>query len=785
MQGLHDVRVIDFSTEIAGPYATKLFVDAGAEVVKVEPANGDPLRRGSASGADLAGRDGALFQYLHAGKRSVTGTPGDEAVLDLVADADLVVESFGPGGMDVRGLRERFPHLVILSISAFGAGGPYSERPATEFIVQAESGSIASRGRPDWPPYQAGGRISEWTGGVYGAAAALAAVRRAQRTGTGDHIDLSLVEVMAIAGSTYLDLSMSLFGRPDLGPKARMIETPSIEPARDGWVGFNTNARQQWNDFLLLIERPDLLADESLANVAVRGARIDEWNEIVHGWTRQHTVDEIVERAALLRIPSTQVCDGKRVLEHPHLVARRAFVENPGGFRQPRRPYRIDDQDPAPVARAPRQGEHAGAIAPRARPALASPPSVARALLLQGLRILDLTSWWAGPAATNFMATLGAEVIHVESTGRPDGMRLTGFMFAQPQWWERGHLFLAVNTNKRGITLDLQTAEGLDLLRRLIPTCDAIVENFSPRVMEQFGLGWEAVHAIDPRVVLVRMPAFGLDGPWRDRVGFAQTMEQMSGLAWVTGFVEDQPRIQRGPCDPIAGMHGAFALMVALAERDRTGVGRLVESTMVEAALSCAAEPIVEYSAYGRVLERMGNRSPHAAPQGIYACRGEERWLAISIADDAHWHALVGALGRPQWSLDPALDSLTGRHRAHDRIDRELSRWAAERELDDAVAHLVSHGVPAGRVFDPRIASRHPQMVARRFYEEIDHPVVGRHPTPGMPFRCEGVDHWLCEPAPTLGQHTREVLGRLLGLDAATLDDLEARGVIGEHPRGL
>ncbi len=380
---------------------------------------------------------------------------------------------------------------------------------------------------------------------------------------------------------------------------------------------------------------------------------------------------------------------------------------------------------------------------------------------------------------------LGAEVIHVESTGHPDGMRMTGFHFGHDDWWEWGHMFVAVNVDKLGLTLDVGTPRGKELALELIGKCDAVVENFAPRVFEQWGLTWDVVHECNPSAVMMRMPAFGLSGPWRERVGFAQTMEQMSGMAWVTGFAADQPRIVRGPCDPIAGMHGAFALMVGLEEARRTGEGVFIESTMVEAALNCAAEQVVEFTAYGKVLERDGNRSPYAAPQGLYACRGSERWLAISVVTDEHWRGLVEVLGHPGWADDPALDTLAGRRAAHDALDAYLADWAVTQEVEDATAQLLARGVPAATAWDPRVQSRHPQLVARGLYEEVPHPVVGTHPVPGLPYRWSGIDRWVRTPTPTLGEHSRAVLQRWLGVGDDELDDLEATHVIGTRPQGL
>jgi crotonobetainyl-CoA:carnitine CoA-transferase CaiB-like acyl-CoA transferase len=794
VHGLRDLRVIDFSTGIAGPYCTKLLADAGADVIGVEAPEGDPLRGWSASGADLGGADGALFQFLHLNKRSVVGRPHEPAVRELVAGADLVVESFAGGAPEPRELQElraRHPGLVLLSISGFGRSGPFAERPWSEFTLQAECGSLGTRGLPGQEPFQCGGRTTEWVAGTFAAVAALAALWRARRSGHGGHVDFSVLEVMTLAGTNYMDLIHRLLGAPDTGGRLpQSVETPSVEPSADGYVGFCTNSRQQFSDFLLLIERSDLADDAALAQVAGRMARFAEWNEIVHAWTRRHTTAEIVERASLLRIPVAPVLDGKRVLEHEQLVARGVFREEPrGSFRYPRPPWIIAGEQAPPARPAPRLGEHTGRVEARAprRPA----PAGEAALPLAGLRVLDLTAWWAGPAATQMLALLGAEVIHVEACRRPDGMRMVGGMLAgkYPEWWECSHFFLAANANKQGLALDLSTERGRELLRGLVAVSDALFDNFTPRVLEGFGLSWEAVHALNPQAILVRMPAFGLSGPWRDHTGFAQTMEQITGLAWLTGQRDDQPRIQRGPCDPLAGMHAAFAFLVALAEREARGEGVPVECAMVEGALNAAAEQVLEYSAYGRLLEREGNRAPHAAPQGLYPCRGSEpgaeRWLALSVEGDAHWQGLCRVLGRPDWARDPALASLRGRRAAHDALDARLRPWFAAREREKCVEELVAEGVPAAPVADPRHASQHPQMAARGFYEELAHPVVGRQPIPGAPFRFASVPRWLRSPAPLLGQHNREVLGRLLGLSAPELERLEAEGVIGTRPLGL
>jgi crotonobetainyl-CoA:carnitine CoA-transferase CaiB-like acyl-CoA transferase len=346
--GLAGIRVVDFSDQIAGPYCSKLFVDAGADVIKVESPEGDSLRRWSATGADLRGEDSALFTFLNAGKQSVVGAASDAQVEALVAAADLIIEAHGLESdagqhLDIGRLRTANSSLVVLSITPYGLNGPWANRQATEFTLQAESGSIGMRGVMGQQPFQAGGRISEWAAGTYGAVAALPAVFRARATGRGEHIDVSMLEAANMVFTQFSEsMNRLLNGSPDDPAVAFLlptVETPSIEPTADGHVGFCTNSRQQFSDFLLLIERPDLQEDDQLAQFAGRLMRFDEWNEIVQAWTRKKTTEEIIDRASLLRIPVAPICNGQTVQNHEHLVTRRVFGRSADGrFAQPRRP---------------------------------------------------------------------------------------------------------------------------------------------------------------------------------------------------------------------------------------------------------------------------------------------------------------------------------------------------------------------------------------------------------------------------------------------------------------
>jgi crotonobetainyl-CoA:carnitine CoA-transferase CaiB-like acyl-CoA transferase len=782
---LDGLVVLDASTNLAGAYCAKLLADAGAVVTLVESPEGAALRRWSCDRELDRGEDGALFRHLRHGQRSVT-TANVERIDARVDAADIVITSRDSAIGPADELAARDPGLIVVSITPYGLTGPDAGRPATEFTVQADSGALGVRGRADRPPIQMGGRVVEWVGGAYGAVAALAARRRQLADGDGDLIDVSLCEVANLTGSLYADLMYSLAGRPPIDPSrpARTIELPSIEPTADGWVGFNTNTRQQFEAFCILIERPDLIGDE-WASLTTRQTHADEWNAMVHAWTTRHTTEYIVEQASLLRVPVAPVSDGPGVVELDQVRARGVLVDDATGtFRSPRRPWTIDGQPAPPPLAAPPVGAHDADPMPhgRSRPA----PSGRQAPPLAGLRVVDLTAWWAGPSASGIFAALGAEVVHVESIQQMDGVRLTGGAFAQrDEWWEYSAFFLHANANKDDVTLDLNSTTGRALLLRLVEHADLVIENYTPRVLEAFDLGWDVIHPTNPRAVMVRMPAFGLTGPWRDRPGFAQTMEQVTGLAWMTGYADDQPRIQRGPCDPNGGLHAAFAALVALERRDRTGVGCFVEAPMFEAALNVAAETVIEWTAYGNRIARDGNRGPAAAPQGLYACTGPESWVALAVETDEQWQALARVVGASELATDPSLATRAERRREADRIDAVVAAWTCTRNVDDAVIALNRAGVPAARVIDPRTASDQPQMAARGYFERVDHPVAGVHLTPTLPWRARGVDRWIRRPAPLLGQHNADVLRGWLGCTDAELDALATDGVIGTRPVGL
>lgn len=766
--------MLELSNGIAVSYCGKMFVDAGADVVKAESGQGDSVRARSAGGPA-----GALFDYLAAGKRSVADD-GHSQTAALLAGADIVLTDLTDGWTLDRITAHTGPAAVVVAVTPFGTTGPYVDDRvvANEFILQALCGSTAGRGWPEDEPVQAGGQLGEWLAGTFAAAVAAATARHAARSGRGEIIDVSTYEAMVIAMGGLSAMSASVLGADSILGQ-RSLELPSIVPTADGLVGFCTITAQQFQDFLVLIDRADLLDDADLASFDGRVARRDEFLDMVTQWTQSRTTQEIVDLAVAFRIPVAPIATPEMLPEIDHFVERGVFVRSGAGVLQPRVPYRSEAIATGPPGRAPRLGADNGKVhwPPRSNPVGGSG---ADALPLADTRITDFTAFWAGPVATQLLGALGADVIKVEGVRRPDGMRFSaGRPPSWEQWWEWGPVFLCSNNNKRGVSVELSTEAGRAIALELIAASDLVIENFSPRVMTNFGLSWDAVRAANPRAIMVRMPAFGLDGPWRDRVGFAQTMEQATGMAWMTGHAEGPPVIPRGVCDPIAGLHAAFAAVAALVVRDRDGTGMHVESTMVEAALNVAAEMLVEYSHHGITMRRNGNRGPEANPQGVYRCLGDDDWVALAAMDDAARTRLARLLGRPDlaandWREQP------------DAIDKLISDWTARRPPAEAVDTLRAAGVAAARVTPAPELLRDPHLHARGFWESVDHPVAGSFLCTGMPFAFLGRPRrWIRRVPPLYGQHTSEVLTGLLGRSQEDLSALRQSGTIAPRPAGL
>jgi crotonobetainyl-CoA:carnitine CoA-transferase CaiB-like acyl-CoA transferase len=791
---LDGVRVLDLSGGLAAAYSVKLLRDAGADVIRVERPDSEPIRPG-------ADDNDGLTRFLRGGLRSVSDGVGVREQDRLLDWADIVVVTPAAGdraGSDAtpRRLAAQRPRLVVLNVTPFGLDGPWCDRAANEFTLQALSGSSGRRGDPAREPLAAGGRLAEWAAGLVGAAAGLATLIGVRGSGLGDLVDVSILEAATLIYSAYMPVAGQLAPPSRRTPEetGRYTEIPSVVPAADGWVGFATNSAAQFRAFATMIGQPQWAEDPELSRADRRGFHGDVLRPVIEKWTCSRTVAEILGLADELHIPAAPVGNGEVTPTLPQAIARDVFVSSPeGAGRQPRVPYQMSRNPTVAAAPAPRPGAHDAVIAsldastPGAGSVVGASRDMPTPLVgsavgapLQGMRVFDLTGYWAGPFAAQFLGWLGADVIKVESVQRPDGTRLgTAYATAGDRPWEMAPLFHGANTGKRAVTLDLGRPAGQDIARQLLSRCDVLVENYSPRVVDRFGILDEQTFADNPGLIALRLPAWGLTGPWRDRPGFAQNMEQATGLAWSTGYIDDEPVVPRGPCDPIGGLHAVFAVLAAVWERGRSGRGQLIEAPLFDSAVNVAAEQVID-AADGRPIPgRIGNRGPLGAPQGIYRCGSGSGWLALSVEDDDQWLAACAVLGI-DGSVAPTEQAR--RDRA-DELDNVLADACRSGDRDVLVEALLAAGVPAAAVAAAEYVLDNPQLVARDYFETVQHPVAGaiRVPGPGVRWqRRTGGMH--ARPAPLLGEHNDEVLGGLLGLSADRLAELTAEAIIGTRP---
>jgi crotonobetainyl-CoA:carnitine CoA-transferase CaiB-like acyl-CoA transferase len=404
-------------------------------------------------------------------------------------------------------------------------------------------------------------------------------------------------------------------------------------------------------------------------------------------------------------------------------------------------------------------------------------------LPLQGVRVLDLTMVWAGPAGTRLLADMGAEVIKVESARSWDMLRSLHFLGGQTErWWNKAAYFNHNNRNKYGCTIDLQTERGRDLALRLAAMSDIVIENYRADVLAKLRLDYDDLRAAKADIILVSMPSHGKSGPESHHVAYGTNVEQLAGLASITGYPGMAPH--KSPIaygDPNAGAIAAASALAALLHRERTGEGQHIEVAQWEAMIGNIGEFVLAYQMLGAQPEAVGNRHVSRA-QGVYACAGSDAWVAVSVGNDAEFVALCGVIGRPELAADPRFFDVVARYRHHDAFDEVVGAWSAQRPQRDAAAELQAAGVAAAPVLRIQELMQDEHLRARGFWESVAHAEAGTWDIEGPAWRMSRTPAHVRTPAPSFGEHNGYVFGELLGLSDVQIASLHAEGVAAETP---
>ena len=784
---LSGVRVLEVGGGLAAAYAVKLLVDLGAEATVIEPAAGCPLRTTAARSP----RGAPLFQYLRSGCKSVVlerDAEGIEQLLLAHAQTGITIDALPPGQWANLTMAHSAPTpagSVVVHISAFGQTGPRKGQRATSLTLQAMAGwshrIVGEKGKPLF----AGGNLDAYGGGVHAAVAALTAWRQAQASASSVESDVSIFECL-VGMLPYPTVHAEILHAAGLAMPPIIRSLPGVLACKDGWVGINPLNQQGWNDVCEIMGIPEFR--DRLRQVQAEPALTMDFRARAEAWLRQQNGDDIVDLMQSMRVPATRVLDGHGLLNHPQLRTRKAFVRQPQDrFLRPVSPWRFSSTPLPPPAAAPLLGR-GNDSPPRRQRRRPKPAPPARStwgggrpnLPYTGLKVFDLSVYWAGPIITMYLAAFGADVIKVESHQRPDPFRYsTSTPELGEDWWERSAVWQSTNLGKRSLTLDLSDRVAQDIASRFIAQADVLVENFTPRVLDHLGIDVSGARVSNPGLIVIRLPGFGLDGPYRDHVAWAPTFEQASGIANLTGEQDGTPTPPGGCADPLAGMHGLLALQAALVHRDRTGDGQVIEMAQLEALTALTADQVIAASGKGTLPTRHGNQHPNIAPHGIYPCLGADEWIAIA-AQDNEWEALAVEIGRADLLTVPELTDLAARQARQHELDIYISAWTSRRSAHQAEATLRHCGVTVAAVVDPALLGEDEQLRARGYFQAIHRPATATYRYPGWPMRYSfGPDTPHAHAAPTLGEHSKDLLAHVLRLSNSEIERLSADGVIG------
>lgn len=786
MSGLEELRVVDISDGIAGPFCARLLADGGAQVFRVDSPDG------GAPGGRIA-----LEVFLNQNKQGLSldlANVGDrETFMRLAAASDIVVESSRPGTMEALGLSYGElaainPGIVVVSITNFGQSGPYRHYRADHLSISALGGWAYTFGEADREPLQVGFPVMYYMAGIHGAIGALAALRGRRMDGRGQHVDVSSQE--ACLNMLSYPQVLEQFGCPALPRSFSAALQMFYVQARDGWIALNHLSASQWENTCAILGLFHLAEDPSLLyDMQKKRAIVPEFMAAAQEWASDKTQMEAFYAAQELQIPAGIPYTPKELLACDQFHARdfmvRSMQPGLGEFLQPRAPFRSlslrSDLRPAP-----RPGEHDQEALQGLCPVPQSPPASSRAgaakELLAGLRIADLTHYRSGPTGTSLLGGLGADVIKIESLQRPDGFRFYNTSNPNdPRFYELGSYFNTSNTNKRGITLDLNSSQGKDLFAKLVAQSDVVIENFSPRVMGNLGFDYQRLKEINPRIIMVSMSCFGQTGPWRDFVGFGYVFDQIGGAAAVSGYEDGPPTHMMAGSDVTSGFMAVYAVLLALEERERTGRGQHIDMSQVESLTFLLGPDIIEYQLAEKVQPRMGNHDPVLSPHNVYPCRGEDEWVSISVESEAQWTVLAAIIGRPEWVYDEQYASPCARKRNERAIDEAIGQWTQDQDKREVMERLQNHGIVSGAVLKPMELLDDPQLEARNMHKKLARPLVGEHRYPEFPIHFSEAICGQRRPAPALGQHNEEVLMGLLGITPEEFKELLEGKVIGNQ----
>jgi len=822
---LRGVRVLDLA-DVSGTYCGKLLADMGADVALIEPPSGMAMRRiGPFYGGTPHPNRSLFFWQYSTNKRSVSldlrAPAGRARLLELAATADVVVESGAPGFLDELGLSytelaRRHPGIILVSITPFGQTGPYRDFRASDLVAQALGGMVYPNGFPDEPPLQGLGLQAYHSAATQAAISILLALLVRWRTGRGQRIDVSIQESVAAS----LEHASSFFHQDGTIVERRgsLHWTGDFRSVRcrDGYAVHCTLC--DWTTLLEWLKadgKAQDLGEAAWQDIQHRRANCQHLFDVLDAWAEDYAVTDLVEAAQLRRIPYAPLLAPEALPRHPQLVAREFFVpvqheELGRRLIYPGAPYIFSNTPWRIRRRPPLVGEHSdevfaqwsGRRPPRPAPVASPAPTVAtpaaptpappqrraghdaeRAIpepppsSLRGVRVIDFTWVIAGPVTTRVLADQGAEVIKIERRDTPEpGPR-------------RGGLTGNLNRGKQSVVVNMNLPQGRALVERLIAAADVVVDNFSARVMHNWGLDYAALRRLKPDIIVLSLSGFGQSGPYRDFVSYGPTLQAMAGYSLTMRHPGGAPAGWGfSYSDMAAGYAGAFAILIALWHRQHTGTGQYIDLSQFENLTALLGPTLLAVLVQHHPVGALNNASQElpGAPHGVYRCAdlpgtgpARDRWCAIAVFGEADWGRFRRALGDPRWAAHDRFAHHDARQRHRAALNAHITAWTRTRRAEDVMTALQAAGIAAGIVASAAdLCERDPHLQARRYWSRVYTPEGQCLKYDGPPFRMSHTSRTVPAPGPLLGEHTDAVLRRVLGLTPTALAELRAAGAI-------
>jgi crotonobetainyl-CoA:carnitine CoA-transferase CaiB-like acyl-CoA transferase len=791
---LAGMRVVDLADE-KGELCGRALADLGAQVIRVEPSSGAVSRTLAPLADD--GETSLYFATRNAGKRSVVLDIDTDAGRDrlhaLLADADVMIESTQPGtlekfGLSPAALLERYPGLIITSISDFGQDGPYRDYQGTSMIGFAMGGMMHRAGRFEKPPLVVPGNLAYDVAGITAAFATLLAFYKRLSTGTGQHLDLSTMEAVA----NLSDWSLPNYSlNPSIGPRAG-AGIYTLYRCADGYMRMIVLVTKHWRALLEWVGSPEELMKPEYDQFINRLMNMDKIVPVLERFFENKKKVDVCREAQRLGVPATPLLTPSEVLENEHTIGRGTFKKlGVGGGLEARVPsgfITIDGERVGPVKPPPEVGELGDGDFSSAedddarasmRALLDAPPAPPEGgYPLSGLRVVDFGVGAVGVEVGRILGEYGADVIKIETRHAPDFIRVIVSSYMNPS-------FASSSRTKRSFGVNMKTERGRELVRKLVEQADVFIENNGTGVVDRLGLGTEDLAKINPRLVSFSSQMVGNFGPWKDWTGYGPNTHPVSGLQHLWNFPEDEDSPAGSTNvypDHFVARVGLMAILAGLIDRKRTGKGCHTDAAQFETAISLLGDLYAQESLSSGSVRPQGNASSRGAPWGCYRCEGEDEWCVINVRSDAEWQKLRSAIGDPDWAQNPAYNGAAGRQADREKIDQALEQWTTGRDPRAAMETLQASGVPCGIVAHPGHHIGDPQLAFRNYPKLVDQQGLGSMLLEGPAFLGTDLPEVIEKQAPWLGEHTREVAAENLGLSAAEIQALVDQDILEDPP---